>query len=196
MKKNKNIITKASNHAPIRIIYKKPNKAPEVKILNDVFRLKKAIVEKQLVILPYQTLFLICHNKKLVPNLSQNIILDLSSIYGDLILVAIDRKARKFTSLSQEDILWYLQDLNSKSSKENIAETPRKNISVQNFFGNFERDFEKDTSSKNFETSLLNVLTNIELLLAKSYQTDYEGDADNEWNKTRYCCNWYKRGFR
>ena len=38
MKKNKNIITTASNHTPIRIIYKKPNKAPEVKILNDVFR--------------------------------------------------------------------------------------------------------------------------------------------------------------
>ena len=69
---------------------------------------------------------------------------------------------------------------NSKSSKEDIAETPRKNISVQNFFGNFERDFEKDISSNNFETALLNVLTNIELLLAKSNQADYEGDADNE----------------
>ncbi len=179
-KQNEDIITKASNHQPIRVIYKKPSKAPEVKILDDVFKLKKAIVEKQLVIVPYQTLFLICHNKKFVRNMPQNIILDLSSIYGDLILVAIDRKARKFTSLSQEDILWYLQDLNSKSSKEDIAETPRKNISVQNFFGNFERDFEKDISSNNFETSLLNVLTNIELLLAKSYQADYEGDADNE----------------
>ena len=183
MKRNlqdENIITKASNHQPIRVIYKKPNKAPEVKILNDVFKLKKAIIEKNLVIIPYQTLFLICHNKKLVPNMTQNVILDLSSIYGDLILVAIDRKARKFTSLSQEDMLWYLQDLNSKSSKEEFAGTQKQNPPIQNFFGNFERDFEKDTSSKDFETALLNVLTNIELLLAKSYQTDYEGDADNE----------------
>lgn len=183
MKRNlqdEDIITKASNHQPIRVIYKKPNKAPEVKILNDVFKLKKAIIEKNLVIIPYQTLFLICHNKKLVPNMTQNIILDLSSIYGDLILVAIDRKARKFTSLSQEDMLWYLQDLNSKSSKEELAGTQKQNTPIQNFFGNFERDFEKDTSSPNFETALLNVLTNIELLLAKSYQTDYEGDADNE----------------
>ena len=110
-KQNEDIITKASNHQPIRVIYKKPSKAPEVKILDDVFKLKKAIVEKQLVIVPYQTLFLICHNKKFVRNMPQNIILDLSSIYGDLILVANDRKARKFTSLSQEDMLWYLQDL-------------------------------------------------------------------------------------
>lgn len=181
-KQNEDIITKASNHQPIRVIYKKPNKAPEVKILDDVFKLKKAIIEKQLVIVPYQTLFLICHNKKFVRNMPQNIILDLSSIYGDLILVAIDRKARKFTSLSQEDMLWYLQDLNSKSSKEELARTstPQQNNYLPNFFGNFERDFEKDTSTKNFETSLLNVLTNIELLLAKSCQTDYEGDADNE----------------
>ncbi len=175
-----NITTKASNHKPIRVIYKKPNKVAEVKILDDVFKLKKAIIEKHLVIIPYQTLFLICHNKKLAHNMTQNIILDLSSIYGDLILVAIDRKAREFTSLSQEDMLWYLQDLNSKSAKEELAEPQKQNNFVQNFFGNFERDFEKDTSSKNFETSLLNVLTNIELLLAKSSQIDYEGDADNE----------------
>lgn len=67
-------------------------------------------------------------------------------------------------------------------NEEELARTstPQQNNYLQNFFGNFERDFEQGTSSKNFETSLLNVLTNIELLLAKSSQTDYEGDADNE----------------
>ena len=109
------IITKAKNNAPIRILYKKPNQLPEVKIISNVFKLKKAIVKRNLDIIPYETLYIICNTKKFTSNLKQNIILTFYSIYGDLILVDIDKSKREFKSLSEDNIIWYLQDLVNKS---------------------------------------------------------------------------------
>lgn len=109
------LLAKSKNTSPIRVLYKKEGQLAEVKIIDNVFRLKKAIVTKDLSIIPYETLYIICNNKNLAENMEPNIVLNFSSIYGDLILVDIDKKNREFKGLTQEDIIWYSKDLNRKS---------------------------------------------------------------------------------
>ena len=101
--KDINILNKAKNKNAIRVLYKKAGQAPEVKIISNVQRLKRAIIHKKLHIVPYENLFIICKHKKPKLNVQQNIFLPLNSIGGDLIVVKIDRKSREFKGLSQED---------------------------------------------------------------------------------------------
>ena len=63
MKDNK-IYFKCKNHNSIRVLYKKVGKAPEIKIISNVFTLKKAIIKKQLTIIPYEGAYIICNNNK------------------------------------------------------------------------------------------------------------------------------------
>lgn len=166
--KDDTIIAKSKNTTPIRVLYKKTGQAPETKIIDNVFKLKKAIVKKNLDIIPYEKLYIICNNKKSISNKKTNIVLTFQSIYGDLILVGIDKKQREFKGLSQEDIIWYSQDLINKSSISNTVKSTKK-PSVKNFREFYERDFEMDSSSKsmNYENTVLNSLTTIELALIK-----------------------------
>jgi len=166
--KDNTIIAKSKNTTPIRVLYKKTGQAPETRIIDNVFKLKKAIVKKNLDIIPYEKLYIICNNKKSISNTKSNIVLNFYSIYGDLILVDIDKKKREFKGLSQEDIIWYSQDLMNKSNISNNAK-PTKKPSVKNFMEFYERDFERDSSSKsmNYENTILNSLTTIELALIK-----------------------------
>ena len=164
----KNITTKTQHNFSIRVLYKKTNKVPEEKIIPNIKRLKKAIIKNSLDIIPYENVFIICSNQKLNINSSPNILLPLKTIYGDFILVKINRKEREFESLSQEDIMWYTQDLINKSNIQNtLSETKRP--SVKNFMDFYERDFEKGNNGKtvNYETTIINSLTTIEMTLIK-----------------------------
>lgn len=161
------IYVKSKNNIPIRVLYKKTGEVPKTKIINNVYKLKKAIVDKNLEIIPYEKLYIICNKKNY--NLTPNIILPFYSIYGDLLLVDIDKNEREFKGLSQEDIIWYSQDLLNKSANNttNLAiKTIKKsnNYQVKEFY---ERDFLDSTNNSfNFEKTLIDVLVNIELVLA------------------------------
>lgn len=160
------LIDKAKNTNSIRVLYKKVGQVPEVKIINNILRLKKAIIQKNLDIIPYETVYIICHNKKLMEYRKPNIFLPLKRIAGDLILIDIDRDKREFKSLSQEDIIWYTKNLINKSPI-----TTSKNINIPkitNIKDIYERRFEdnRNNKSNSFETTLLNILTNLELVLA------------------------------
>ena len=91
-----------------------------------------------------------------------------SSIYGDLILVDIDKKSREFKGLPQEDIIWYSQDLIKKIPNTTLP--PTKKPIKQQFTKVYERDIERDNSSKsnssNFEKVLISLLFNIEMTLS------------------------------
>ncbi len=162
------IIAKSKNTTPIRVLYKKTGRAPETKIIDNVFKLKKTIIKKNLDIIPYEKLYIICNNRKSISNTKSNIVLTFYSIYGDLILVDIDKNKREFKGLSQEDIIWYSQDLMNKSSISNNVKSTKK-PSVKNFMEFYEGDFERDSGSKsmNYENTVLNSLTTIELALIK-----------------------------
>lgn len=162
------IIAKSKNNAPIRVLYKKTGRPPETKIIDNVFNLKKAIVKRKLDIIPYEKLYIICNNRKAIPSTKSNIILTFNSIYGDLILVDIDKKQREFKGLSQEDIIWYSQDLIKKIPNTTLP--PTKKSIKKDFTKVYERDIERDNSSKsnssNFEKVLISLLFNIEMTLS------------------------------
>ena len=164
--KNKNFTTFPTEKEPIRVLYKKVGQAPEVKIINDIFKLKKFIVMKDLSIIPYEKLFIICNNNKLANYMRPNIFLPLKRILGDLIVVNIDKNAREFRSLSQEEIIWYSRDLINKSPKNTIKNIKKQKINI--YTDTYERGFEDNRYNKptNFEKTLISVLINLELVLA------------------------------
>ena len=146
---------------PIRVLYKKAGLPPTVKIISNTFKLKKTIVTKKLQIIPYQTIYIICHDKKKINYRNLNITYTLNSIYGDLILVNIDQKSREFKSLSQDEILWYTEDLikNSPFTREELKINQVFNSSFNNFINTNEK------FTNNFENKLISILTAIEQLL-------------------------------
>ena len=151
---------------PIRVLYKKAGQVPEVKIINNVSKLKKSIIKNNLDIIPYETVYIICHNKKSMEYMKPNIFLSLKRIAGDFVLIDIDRKKREFKSLSQEDIIWYTRDLINKAP---INTLKKVNIpKINNIQDIYERGFEdnRNAISSNFENTLINVLNNLELVLA------------------------------
>lgn len=151
---------------PIRVLYKKVGQVPEVKIINNVSKLKKSIIKNNLDIIPYETVYIICHNKKSMEYMKPNIFLSLKRIAGDFVLIDIDRKKREFKSLSQEDIIWYTRDLINKAP---INTLKKVNIpKINNIQDIYERGFEdnRNAISSNFENTLINVLNNLELVLA------------------------------
>ena len=167
IKPKKKVSDKMKN---IRILYKKVGQVPEVKIIS-LWKLKKAIIKKKLEIIPYETLYIICNNKKRQKYLPINIVLDFRHIAGDFILIDIDKNTRELKGISQDDVIWYLKDLSNKTfcnSKKSFLEPIRKK------YVNFpERSFEPKLSTGNdFEQSLLNILTNMELTLVNLLKGD------------------------
>ena len=164
--------TNSNDNVPIRVLYKKVGQVPKVKIISNATKLKQAIVKQNLKIIPYENLYIICKNPKQIPNMRTNIVLTFCSIYGDFILIDIDRKKREFKSLEQEDIAWFTTDLMNKcpikNQKRTKLQTTRKISEV------FERDFDNTkymdsiqfNKSTNFENTLINILINLELVLA------------------------------
>ena len=173
------LIDKAKNTNSIRVVYKKVGQVPEVKIINNVYKLKKSIIKNNLDIIPYETVYIICHNKKLMKYMKPNIFLPLKRISGDFVLIDIDKKKREFKSLSQEDIIWYTKDLINKSP---ITTSKNINTSINNIKDIYERGFEdnRNIKSNNFEITLLNILTNLELVLANILKNNKNGDLKNE----------------
>ena len=168
--KEKQLLEKARNVGLLRVIYKKPNQEPEVKIIDNLFRLKKAIVEYDLEIIPLQNVYIICHNKEQRKGMKQNILLDFCSIAGDIILVQIDKRTREFKSLTQENILWFTEVLNRRSPNNLDANIPYTTQITQSFLKTYNHNIAstnlKIQSNINFEEKLLDAINNINLTLS------------------------------
>lgn len=169
--RKKTIVKRKTNITPIpqkniRVLYKKVGQVPEVKIINNVSKLKKSIIKNNLDIIPYETVYIICYNKKSMEYMKSNIFLSLKRIAGDFILIDIDKKKHEFKSLTQENIIWYTKDLINKAP---INTLKKANIpKINNIQDIYERGFEdnRNTRSNKFENTLINVLNNLELVLA------------------------------
>lgn len=180
----KNIIKKANNNMPIRVLYKKVGQTPNVKIIDNVYKLKKAIIKRNLDIVPYEHLFIICNSKRTRQNMKPNIYLPLTKIGGDLIVVKIDKKDREFKSLPQDDILWFSQDLINKNGSNTtsikvtnntkpITNTTEKQKYFIDFYG---RDFDNTNKQHNFENDLINALIGIEITLHGLLENNKKGE--------------------
>ena len=88
-------ISKAKNTNPLRVLYKKAGQMPTVKIIPNIFLLKKAIIKRHLNIIPYEGLYIICNNKQLMKCEQSNIVLSFRSIKGDLLVVDINKQIYK-----------------------------------------------------------------------------------------------------
>ncbi len=182
--KDTKLLEKARSKNKLRVIYKAPGKDPEVRIIPNVFILKKAVINRQLDIIPYQNVFIVFNKQKEMQKEPINIILDMCNIKGELIIVQIDKKKREFESLSQENIIWFTEDLINKSpiknnvinindwkalkaQDQNTQQLTKKQI--KDYYSKelilFDTE-EKAANNVSFEQSLINVLTNIELTLA------------------------------
>lgn len=169
--RKKTIVKRKTNITPIpqkniRVLYKKVGQVPEVKIINNVSKLKKSIIKNNLDIIPYETVYIICYNKKSMEYMKSNIFLSLKRIAGDFILIDIDKNKHEFKSLTQENIIWYTKDLINKAP---INTLKKANIpKINNIQDIYERGFEdnRNTRSNKFENTLINVLNNLELVLA------------------------------
>ncbi len=175
------LLEKARNKNKLRVIYKAPGKDPEVRIIPNVFILKKAVINRQLEIIPYQNVFIVFNKQKEMQKEPINIILDMCNIKGDLIIVQIDKKKREFESLNQENIIWFTEDLINKSPIKNnvinINDWKAQNQNTHQLTKKQIKDYyskeltlfdaeEKAVNNVSFEQDLINILTNIELTLA------------------------------
>lgn len=150
----------------IKVLYKKTGEVPQLKIIKDVSVLEKSIVENNLDIIPYEKLFIICNKEVPKGNIQPNITLTFRSVYGDLILVNIDKKKKKILSLSKEDILWYVDSLMNKVP--NSTSKYKKSNDVVGKIRLTPDDFLKYgiNSRYDFERDLIKVLTNISITLS------------------------------
>ena len=176
-KKEKLLKEKSKNKNSIRVLYKQVGKSPRVRIIPNVQILKKAIISRKLDIIPYQNVFIICNNQDYMKTEPINVVFDFFHISGDLIVLQINSEKREFESLSQEDIIWFTQDLINKSFNTNKPKvknyTPKKPLAL------CERDYDYISNNKldNFEEELIKVLVNIELVLASLLRN---GNLKNE----------------
>lgn len=159
----KNLINKANNTNQLRVLYKQVGKNPKIKIINDLSKLKRMIIQNSFEIIPYEDIFIVCNNKKISKSMPINIIFPFSHIAGSLILVRIDKIKREFRSLSQDDIIWYAKDLINKSYGANKSSILQK--ANKKYAENHERTIENDNTSFSFEKAIINVLINIERAL-------------------------------
>lgn len=172
IEREKQLYEKAKHVDSIRVLFKSPSQEPEVKIIDNLFRLKKAIVEYDLEILPFQNVYIICHSKEQRKDMEQNILLDFCSIAGDIILVQIDKRTREFKSLTQENILWFTEVLNRRSPNNIVKNVPytQATQTAQTFLKNYNHNLAstnlKIQQNINFEEKLLDALSNINLTLS------------------------------
>ena len=167
MKECCNLIpVKSNNRNAIRVLYKKIGQPPEVKIIGSIYKLKRTIVIKKLNIIPYQNVYIICHNKKQMKSMEKNVILDFSHIAGDFLVLEIDRRKREFKSISQENIVWFTEDLMNRSP---VSQDIKPKIDMKSFASYISNGIKRSNSPKSntsFEHDLINVLNNIQLTLS------------------------------
>jgi len=183
------------NYLQLRVLYKKVGQTPQVKFVSDIENFKRAIVLEKLDIIPYKHVFIICNNQEYKKQMPINVFFSLYHIAGDLIVVDIDKSKREFKSLTQDQLLYYSKDLlvkepNKIQSSNNIKTTKEINNT------HYERDIETDNfkmskincninTSKikqvDFTKTILNILIEIEMLLANLLKNIRNGDnKDNE----------------
>lgn len=99
----------------IVVLYKKSGKAPVIKLITNMFEIKKMIVQGNLDMVKYENYIIVCNSRKKNKNDIPNIVLDFKHIAGDFFLIGYDSKSKDFRSLTTDEVKFYKDILNSKS---------------------------------------------------------------------------------
>lgn len=118
---------KAKKKDPIRVLYKQTGKNPRVRIIPNVQMLKRAIINREFNIIPYQNVFLICNNQDYMKTTPINVVFDFFHISGDLLVVQIDRKKNLHIGINQA------YDLFKQDDFPTITIGKRKTVTIASY---------------------------------------------------------------
>ncbi len=104
-----------------------------------------------------------------------NIILPLRTIKGDFIIINIDKNERELKSLSQEDIIWFAQNLINK-----MPLSFHLNLKKNYVLSAYSKTFDNDKRYISFEKTLIDVLISLQSLLYDILKNKKNGDIKNE----------------
>lgn len=168
----------------IVVLYKKTGQAPVIKIITDMYEIKKMIVQGNLNMVKYENCIIVCNNEDTEQNQIPNIILDFKHISGDFFLIGYDEKAKDFRSLSKDETTFYADALDRKSFQyenyktwlkmcSSLAENSNKSdyitrkIAKQKTSHEIGEDEESKTTSSPYNEKMLELILNIQAVILK-----------------------------
>ena len=211
MKYKKKII----DNEPIRVLYKRTGKAPVVKIIFNVSKLKRLIVKKTLKMIRYEDYIIVCLTSKQNVGNIPNVILNFGNISGDFFFIGYNSKTKNFRSLNLKEIEFYVEELNRKSFNvykyKRFVEKNKKNIVTSNFgfvpsnFNNIQVEDDKitikpveennslDSREKEFQKRAYEILctkfgldsSRGEIVFEKSADKNTKKDIDVNWKENK-----------
>ena len=166
----------------IVVLYKKTGTAPVIKIITNLFEIKKMIIQGNLEMVRYENCIIVCNNKEFQKNKIPNIVLDLRHISGDCFLIGYNPKIKDFRSLTQKEIEFYKDSLDRKSFQYDkyknwldkcAVSTLRKNnyfeqnqACEKNPVEKLNNDFENNEENQNV-SKMLDMILNIQAVILK-----------------------------
>lgn len=172
----------------IVVLYKKTGQAPVIKIIANMFEIKKMIVEGNLDMVRYENCIIVCNS--LAKNINQipNIVLDFKHITGDFFLIGYNPKIKDFRSLDKDEVKFYTDALDRKSFQYDkykkwlekckfIAESSSNNKrlvpKLNRELGNNE---ESKTTSSPYNEKMLEMILNIQAIILKYLKNNSESE--------------------
>lgn len=160
----------------IVVLYKKTDTTPVIKVITNIFEIKKMIVQGNLDMVRYENCIIVCNNKDLQNNKVPNIVLDFKHISGDFFLIGYNPKTKDFRSLTKEEIEFYKSSLDRKSFQYNtykkwldtcvFSVTDKNNCFQEKLVKKSNTDFENSEENQNVN-KMLDMILNIQTIILK-----------------------------
>lgn len=152
----------------IIVVYKEVGKSPLLMKISNNTETLKVLVGGEIELLPYENVFIVCKKdrKSLKPNISLNINYGnaVFSIRGNILIINKDND--NFKSLSKEQALKYAKLLVEQSFKYEHFDKNGKYLSNKEL----KRQIQKSQNSNNNNTSMLNMILEIQRVILKYIQ--------------------------
>ncbi|MCI8309935.1 MAG: hypothetical protein HFJ45_07185 [Clostridia bacterium] len=172
----------------IVVLYKETGQAPVIKIIANMFEIKKMIVESNLDMVRYENCIIVCSSLNQNTNQVPNIVLDFKHITGDLFLIGYNPKIKDFRSLNKDEVKFYKDALDRKSFQYDkykkwlekckfIAESSSNNkILVPKLNSELGDNEENKTTSSLQNEKMLEMILNIQAILLKYLKNNNESE--------------------
>lgn len=152
----------------IIVVYKEVGKTPLLMKISNNTETLKVLVGGEIELLPYENVFIVCKKDResLKPNISLNINYGnaVFSIRGNILIINKDND--NFKSLSKEQALKYAKLLVEQSFKYEHFDKNGKYLSNKEL----KRQIQKSQNSNNNNTSMLNMILEIQRVILKYIQ--------------------------
>lgn len=171
----------------IVVLYKKSGQAPVIKIITNMFEIKKMIVQGDLDMVRYENCIIVCN--KIDANINQipNIVLDFKHITGDFFLIGYNPKNKDFRSLDNSEVKFYKDALDRKSFQYDkykkwlekckfVVESSSNNNSVPKLNREIVDNEEVKSTSSPYNEKMLEMILNIQAIILKYLKNNNESE--------------------